>query len=79
MGVEYALIAGKLRNARTMLRRNWKAEGGAPEALLESLNGDVKRARRAADLPELLGVEGSGAARYFGALSNLIKPPAAFH
>ncbi len=69
------LIEGKLRNARTMLRRNWKAEGGAPEALLESLNGDVKRTRRAADLPELLGVEGSGAARYFGALSNLIRPP----
>ena len=69
------LIEGKLRNARTMLRRNWKTEGGAPEALLESLNGDVKRTRRAADLPELLGVEGSGAARYFGALSNLIRPP----
>lgn len=69
------LVEGKLRNARTMLRRNWKAEGGAPDALLESLNGDVKRTRRAADLPELLGVEGSGAARYFGSLSNLIRPP----
>jgi CRISPR/Cas system-associated endonuclease Cas1 len=26
------LIEGKLRNARTMLRRNWKTEGGAPRS-----------------------------------------------
>ena len=69
------LVQAKIRNSRSLLRRNWKTEGGAPPGLLEDLNGDIRRAERAEDLASLLGVEGSGAARYFGALSNLIKPP----
>lgn len=69
------LVEAKVRNARTMLRRNWKTEGGAPAQLLEALNIDMRHALRVADQAALLGVEGSAAARYFGALSNLIKPP----
>lgn len=66
------LIDAKIRNCRTLLRRNWKA-GEAPPGLLEDLNGDMRRAARVTDLPSLLGVEGSAAARYFGAFANLIK------
>ncbi|NEV60669.1 CRISPR-associated endonuclease Cas4g/Cas1g [Thiorhodococcus minor] len=69
------LVEAKIRNARTMLRRNWKTAGGAPMALLEDLNSDIRRAQRTDDLSSLLGIEGTAAARYFGALSNLIKPP----
>ena len=70
------LVEAKIKNARTLLRRNWKSADGAPPALLEDLNGDVRRAQKAADLSALLGVEGSAAARHFGEFANLIKPPA---
>lgn len=69
------LIEAKIKNARTLLRRNWKTEGGAPPALLEDLNCDVRRAQKASDLAGLLGIEGSAAARYFKELPNVIKPP----
>ena len=59
-----------------MLRRNWKSEDGAPATLLEALNIDGRRCLRAEDLSALLGFEGAAAARYFGAFSNLLKPPA---
>jgi len=66
------LVEAKIKNARTLLRRNWK-NGDAPAALLSDLNGDIRRALRAPDMQALLGIEGSAAARYFGALPNLIK------
>jgi CRISPR-associated protein Cas1 len=69
------LIEAKIKNARTLLRRNWKPESGAPPRLLEDLNSDIRRVQKAKDLDSLLGIEGSAAARYFSAFPNLIKPP----
>ena len=69
------LIEAKIRNARTLLRRNWKT-GDAPPALLEDLNSDIRRLARAPDQAALLGIEGTAAARYFAAFANLIKPTA---
>jgi len=66
------LSEAKIRNCRTLLRRNWKT-GDAPDALLEDLNGDIRRLARAPDQQALLGIEGAAAARYFGAFANLIK------
>lgn len=66
------LIDAKIRNCRTLLRRNWKGEG-APPALLEDLKGDTRRAARALDLQALLGVEGGAAARYFRAFASMLK------
>lgn len=66
------LVDAKIRNCRTLLRRNWK-NAEAPPGLLEDLNGDLRRVARAPDLQGLLGVEGSAAARYFGAFANLLK------
>lgn len=66
------LVDTKIRNCRTLLRRNWK-NAEAPPGLLEDLNGDLRRVARAPDLQGLLGVEGSAAARYFGAFANLLK------
>jgi len=66
------LIEAKIKNCRSLLRRNWK-HGEAPAALLSDLGSDMRRVQRAQDLQALLGVEGSAAARYFGAFSNLIK------
>lgn len=63
-------VQGKILNCRTMLRRNL-AEA-APEIL-----GDLKtyagQARRAPGLPELLGIEGNAAHRYFGSFGGMLK------
>jgi CRISPR-associated endonuclease Cas1/CRISPR-associated protein Cas4 len=58
------LVIAKIQNARTLLRRNWK-EGEAPEVLLDEFRRDIDQARRVGSVPELLGVEGNAAARYF--------------
>lgn len=69
------LIEAKVRNARTLIRRNWKGDQGAPAALLEAMMIDVRKIQRAGDQQELLGLEGASAARYFGAFSEILKPP----
>ncbi len=58
------LVVAKIRNARTLLRRNWK-RGELPENLLDEFRRDVEQADRASSLQTLLGVEGNAAARYF--------------
>lgn len=66
------LVIAKIQNCRTLLRRNWKDED-KPEDLLEALQFDIKHAQRAADIPELLGVEGAAASRYFGSFAKLLR------
>ncbi|MGA8261196.1 MAG: CRISPR-associated endonuclease Cas1 [Arenicellales bacterium] len=66
------LVAAKIRNARVLLRRNWR-DGSAPEELMRDLKNDEKKAQRAAGIEELLGTEGAAAARYFGKFSDMIK------
>lgn len=58
------LVAAKIRNQRTLLRRNWK-RGELPESLLSEFRQDIEAAERAHDLAQLLGIEGNAAARYF--------------
>ncbi len=58
------LVVAKIRNARTLLRRNWK-RGELPEHLLDEFRRDVEQADRASSLQTLLGIEGNAAARYF--------------
>jgi len=65
-------VIAKIQNQKTLLRRNWK-DGSAPEELLDGFQADVRRAQRATDLGELLGVEGQAAARYFGAFSAMLS------
>lgn len=66
------LVEAKIRNCRTLLRRNWKREEDNT-ALVSDMQSDMRRVAKCASLDELLGVEGSAAARYFGAFANLIK------
>jgi len=66
------LVEAKIRNSRVLLRRNWR-EGSMPEDLGRDLKNHEKKALRAADLEELLGIEGAAAARYFGEFPNMIK------
>lgn len=68
------LVAAKLRNQRTLLRRNWKGAEGAPALAdaLERLKRLAEAAPHAPDTGRLLGVEGEGAAVYFALLPQLI-------
>jgi CRISPR-associated protein Cas1 len=64
------LVAGKIRNQRTMLQRN-HVEPRA-ESLL-GLRQMAEQAERAESLDELLGIEGNAARIYFGDFAGLIK------
>ncbi len=68
------IVAAKVRNQRTLLRRNWK-RGEIPETLLAEFRHDIDAAERAHDLPQLLGVEGNAAARYFRHFGAMLSAP----
>ncbi|MDE0055293.1 MAG: CRISPR-associated endonuclease Cas1 [Gammaproteobacteria bacterium] len=67
-------VQAKIRNCRTLLRRNWRAEDDIKPAL-KDLSRFADRAGRVRDLSVLLGVEGAAAARYFGQLTGMLKQP----
>jgi CRISPR-associated exonuclease Cas4/CRISPR-associated protein Cas1 len=64
-------VAAKIRNQRTMLRRNWRANESDRAAALDALQRLADRASAAADAALLLGFEGEAAAIYFRNLPNL--------
>jgi CRISP-associated protein Cas1 len=64
------LVAGKVRNQRTLLQRNHVEP--KPESLL-GLGQMAEQSERAASLEELLGIEGNAARIYFRDLSGMIK------
>lgn len=70
MHIARKFIEGKLRNCRTVLRRNHKGDCGAALAELDRLSGLVERTR---DIDELMGIEGAGARVYFSTFSGLLK------
>ena len=65
------LVAAKIRNQRTMLRRNWRGEDEPRALVMERLQRLVERAEHATETAGLLGVEGEAAALYFRALPVL--------
>lgn len=64
------LVAGKIRNQRTMLQRNHVEPRG--ESLL-GMRQMAEQAERAQSLEELLGIEGNAARIYFGEFAGMIK------
>ncbi len=68
--VSSALIAGKIRNQRTMLLRNHIEPDPLAMREMKRLIGSAERAR---SLDEILGIEGYAAKIYFGELSGMIK------
>ncbi len=66
------LVSAKIQNCRTLLRRNWKRVGSSQPVLID-LKSDSRRPARAGSLAELLGVEGTAAARYFGAFNAMLQ------
>ena len=65
-------VQAKIRNSRTLLRRNWRLDDDIGPALtdLKRLADGAGRARR---LDSLLGIEGAGAARYFKHFTGMLK------
>jgi len=64
------MVSGKIRNARTMLRRNAR---GLPQETLHRLAEQRRRAERAESLEQLLGMEGTAAREYFAAFPLMFK------
>jgi len=69
------LVAAKTVNQRTILRRNWRGDTAARDAPLDRLAAARKAAGGAANMAELLGLEGDAAATYFRAFAGLLAPP----
>ena len=65
-------IQAKIRNCRTMLRRNTRSSCEIDKALTD-LKRLADRAGRVRDLATLLGVEGAAAAVYFGRLPRTFR------
>lgn len=76
-----AIIAGKIHNARTLLRRNASPR---PEGAIASLGGLLEAARSSTSIDSLRGVEGAAARLYFGHFNSLLQhddqlPGSPFH
>ncbi len=67
------LVAAKITNQRTMLRRNWRGTAQEREHVLNHLKTLRRSTTKATDVSALLGVEGAAAATYFRAFSELFK------
>ena len=65
-----ALVAGKIRNQRTMLQRNHVEPPASALAMMKCMLED---AERATSLEELLGIEGNAARSYFQNFAGMIK------
>ena len=72
--VARGLVASKVRNCRTMLRRNHAAP---PPVVLSELEQLARKAEQAEALESLLGIEGTAARSYFGAFTGMLKGEAA--
>ena len=69
------LVAAKILNQRTMMRRNFKGEKNKKNHILEELSKLRRATSKASNIPALLGYEGSAAAIYFGSFSELLDAP----
>jgi CRISP-associated protein Cas1 len=65
-----ALVAGKIRNQRTMLQRNHVEP---PESALKMMKCMQEDAERAESIESLLGIEGNAAREYFQNFAGMIK------
>jgi len=73
LGLARRMIEGKIRNCRTLLRRNARADCSA---VLDQLGRLAAATQSAGDFGELLGVEGTAARLYFAAFPTMLIPSA---
>ena len=72
------LVAAKIKNQRTFLRRNWREDRDRSDrdATLDRLRHLARKAETVGDVDALLGTEGEAAALYFAAFDRLLNPEA---
>ena len=70
LSIARQLVFGKIKNCRTLLRRNHREP---PPAVLTELDRLANRARTAPALDTLLGIEGAAARAYFSEFPGMIK------
>jgi CRISPR-associated protein Cas1 len=70
LAIARAMVEGKVRNARTLLRRNARSDVGTVLKQLQELIGAIPRAETMA---ALLGHEGAAARSYFGEFAALLR------
>lgn len=75
LGFSRGLVEAKVRNSRTMLRRNWRGDRNEKDRdeVLMRLKRIVQRVPHTKDVQELLGVEGDAAAIYFSCFENMLS------
>lgn len=76
-----AMVAGKLKNSRSVVMRGAREASDAEESAVlaraaDDLAASLRGAAAAAGLDELRGVEGEAARGYFAALNRIVKPQA---
>ncbi len=71
LGMARGFVASKIRNCRTLLRRNLVEPN---PVLLSELEQSAKRAEVTETIESLLGVEGAAARAYFGGFSGMLTP-----
>ncbi|MCU0835086.1 MAG: type I-C CRISPR-associated endonuclease Cas1c [Chromatiaceae bacterium] len=81
LGIARALIAGKLRNSRSVLLRGAREaaepiESDTLSRAADALAASLRAAKMADRLDALRGVEGEAARGYFAALNLIVKPQA---
>lgn len=64
------VVAGKIQNSRTLLRRNSDVK---PVVVLDQLRGLVDQARTVSSAGSLLGIEGAAARLYFGSFAGMLR------
>ena len=73
LAIAQSIINAKIRNSRTILRRNWKRDEQERDYALAALDRLSARARFAKNIKFLLGIEGEAASMYFARFSSLLK------
>ena len=68
------LVAAKIVNQRTILRRNWRGKSDR-KMVLDHLSATRRSINGANTMNMLLGLEGEAAATYFRAFASLLEPP----
>lgn len=64
------VVAGKIKNCRTLLRRN---DPEISKDLLDLMAKLIREAQEAKSSESLLGIEGAAAEAYFSRFENLLK------
>ena len=75
LSISRRFVAGKIRNCRTLLRRNCP---DCDQTVLSGLSEYADRAISADQMPSLLGIEGAAASAYFGSFGKMLSSGAEF-